>query len=215
MVQQKAGGGPIAVHLPHNEPYLGHPTLLEFDLAIPEAMRRNAQFAQQSFDPALSDLQQIATQLVPQAVSIALSIRELIRQGYLFSAALLLRPLIERVGMMEYLRQHPPAVEAWRGGWPREDQPCLQTLLEIVSQAEADKLEDLRIFKTLLHKLIHPDPAGALWNTMARSDGRLVSSSGKILKDAQFCDFVSVTACRYLQLAMHVAEQIFVPLPGK
>jgi hypothetical protein len=32
----------------------------------------------------------------PQGISLALSIRELIRQGYLFAALVLVRPLIER-----------------------------------------------------------------------------------------------------------------------
>src|ERR1700675_2797784 len=98
------------VFLPHNEPYLGHPTLLEFDQAIPPAMRTNARLAQGTFNRELSPVEQAAAHLVPHAVSIALGIRELIRQGYLFSAGLLLRPLIERVGTIEYLRVHPEAV---------------------------------------------------------------------------------------------------------
>jgi hypothetical protein len=121
------------VFLPHSEPYLGHPTLLEFDRAIPSAMKTHARLAQRTFHRTLSPVEQAAAQLVPQAVSIALSIRELIRQGYLFSAGLLLRPLIERVGTVEYLRVHPEAVAAWHSGWPRREQPCLQELLEAIS----------------------------------------------------------------------------------
>lgn len=197
------------VFLPHNEPYLGHPTLLEFDHAIPPAIQTHIRLSQSTFARDLSPLEQAAAQLIPQAVSIALSIRELIRQGYLFSAALLLRPLIERVGLVEYLRVRPEAVQSWRSGWPRRDQPSLQTLLETTSQIEAGSADDLRFFSNVLHKLIHPDPAGALWNMITREDGKPAFSSGKILDDPAFCDFVSVTGSRFLSLVTRIAEDIF------
>ena len=197
------------VFLPHNEPYLGEAALLEFDHAIPRAMRINTQLAQGTFDRELSPIQQAAAQLVPQAVSIALSVRELIRQGYLFSAALLLRPLIERVGLLEYLRLYPDAVQAWHDGWPRREQPSLQTLLETASQIETSSSDDLRYFANVLHKLVHPDPTGALWNMITRQDGKPAFSSGKILDDPTLCDFVSVTGSRFLSLTISIAEKIF------
>jgi hypothetical protein len=202
------------VFLPHNEPYLGHPTLLEFDQAIPAAMHAHTRLAQSTFHRQLSPVEQAAAQLVPQAVSIALSIRELIRQGYLFSAALLLRPLVERVGTVEYLRVNPDAVEAWHAGWPRKGQPCLQELLEATSQAEAANPDELRYFANVLHKLIHPDPTGGIWNMITRDDGRPAFSSGKILDDPQLCDFVSVTASRFLELVTRIATDIFEPKKG-
>jgi hypothetical protein len=198
------------VLFPSNEPYLGHPTLLEFDQAIPKAMQTHTRLAQSTFNRVLSPLEQAAAQLVPQAVSISLSVRELIRQGYLFSAALLLRPLIERVGTVEYLRQHPEAVDAWHSGWQRRNQPTLQTLLEITSQAKDRDSERLNFLSKILHKLIHPDPTGALWNMIHREDGKPAFSSGKILDDAELCDFVSVTASRFLVLVTRIAEEIFV-----
>jgi hypothetical protein len=202
------------VFLPHDEPYLGHPTLLEFDQAIPPAMKINVRLAQGTFDCQLSPVQQAAAQLIPQAVSIALSIREMIRQGYLFSAGLLLRPLIERVGTVEYLRIHPEAVQAWHAGWPRKEQPSLQELLEATSQAESADPAELKAFANVLHKLIHPDPTGGLWNMITHENGRPAFSSGKIFDDPQLCDFVSVTACRFLALAMCVAENTFEPVGG-
>jgi hypothetical protein len=198
--------------MPHNEPYLGHPTLLAFDQAIPPAMKINIRVAQGTFNRQLSPVQQAAAQLIPQAVSIALSVRELIRQGYLFSAALLLRPLVERVGTVEYLRVHPDAVEAWHAGWPRKEQPCLHELLEATSQVESADGGELKDFATMLHKLIHPDPTGGLWNMIIHENGRPAFSSGKILDDPQLCDFVSVTACRFLLLAIRIAEDLFQPV---
>lgn len=198
-----------AVFLPHNEPYLGHPTLLEFDQAIPPAMQINSRVAQNTFHRNLSPLQQAAVQLIPQSVSIALSIRELIRQGYLYSAALLLRPLIERVGLVEYLRIHPEAVRAWHDGWPRKNQPNFQTLLDAPSQIKEASKEDLKFFSKVMHKLIHPDPAGAFWNMITRENGEPAFSSGKVFENAELCDFVSLVASRFLKLVIRMATAIF------
>jgi hypothetical protein len=51
----------------------------------------------------LTDLQRAACQIVPQGINLALSIRELIRQGYLFAALVLVRPLIERAAIISYM----------------------------------------------------------------------------------------------------------------
>lgn len=197
------------VFLPHNEPYLGHPYVLEFDRAIPPAMRVNIRIAQGTFGRELSPLEQASVQLVPQAVSIALSIRELIRQGYLFSAALLLRPLIERVGLVKYLQMHPDAVQSWHSGWPRRDQPSFQVLLELITIIEGGSEDDLGDLSKALHKLIHPDPAGAFWNMISRDDGHPAFASGKMLTEPDFCGFVSVVGARCLKLVIILAEEIF------
>src|SRR5437588_243316 len=117
-----------SVYLPHNEPYLGRKSLLAFDLAIPRAMQVHAVIGPKTFSGKLSPLQRCATEIIPQGVSIALSIRELIRQAYLFSAAILMRPLVERTGLMQHLITYPEAVEAWYAGWPRTAQPAFATL---------------------------------------------------------------------------------------
>jgi hypothetical protein len=41
--------------------------------------------------------------LVPQTITLALSIRELLRQGYLFGAKVLVRPVTERAVTILYL----------------------------------------------------------------------------------------------------------------
>jgi hypothetical protein len=130
------------VYLPHDEPYLGQPHLLAFDKAIPDAMRTNIEVARRTFIKPLSPLQVAATEIIPQGTSIALSIRELIRQAYLYSAAILIRPLIERAGTIYYLRAHPAA--------PADIQEA---------------------FRTMLQKLVHSDPAGSVYNMFDRHDG--------------------------------------------
>jgi len=167
------------IYLPHNEPYLGSKSLLAFDLSIPRALQVHAAIGPMTFSGQLSPLQRCATEIIPQDVSIALSIRELIRQAYLFSAAILMRPLVERTGLMQYLVTYPQAVEAWHAGWPRKTQPAFDALFALVMpDASVEHREQIT---SLMHKLVHTDPKSALFNMFKRLDGSLAFASGKIL----------------------------------
>lgn len=200
-----------SVYLPHNEPYLGRARLLAFDLAIPEAMRTNTEVAQRTFGSALSPLQIAATEIIPQGVSIALSIRELIRQGYLYSATILVRPLVERTGTICYLRDNPDATEAWRNGWPRTAQPSFSDLLACLHPRSADSNQES--LKVMMHELVHSDPEGSAYNMFRRDDGALVFPSGKIVDQPAMCDFVSTAGCYYLKRLVQIAAAIFPPSP--
>ena len=89
---------PPAVFTPANEPYLGRQSVYHFDQVIVSCLEANARVAAYTHAHAhqLSDLQKAACQIIPQGINLALSIRELVRQGYLFAAVVLMRPLIER-----------------------------------------------------------------------------------------------------------------------
>jgi len=71
------------VFTPANEPYLGRPLLFHLDQLIISAMEQNAVTAPMSHDRVLTDHQEMACLVIAQALSITLSMRELIRQGYL------------------------------------------------------------------------------------------------------------------------------------
>ena len=141
---------PLAVYLPHNEPYLGRELVLEFDRSIPPALDVHMKVGRRTFLGSLSPLQVAATEIIPQGVSIALSIRELVRQGYLYSAAILIRPLVERTGTIQYLQQHQDAVELWRSGWPRHAQPTFQQLLDTLHPGR--EAADYDALRTLMNK---------------------------------------------------------------
>jgi len=64
---------------------------------------------------------QLACQVIPQSLSIMLSIRELIRQGYLFGAHVLVRALVERAAILLYLHLYPEEIERWNRGWHLDD----------------------------------------------------------------------------------------------
>ncbi|MDY7001904.1 MAG: hypothetical protein SVS15_09010, partial [Thermodesulfobacteriota bacterium] len=122
------------IFTPDNEPYLGRKLLYHFDQIICSAMEQNLEIAPTTHGMDLSDHQQMACQIISQALSIVLSIRELIRQGYLFGANVLLRALVERAAILLYLYHYPDKIECWNRGWHWGDAPSLSKMLEAINE---------------------------------------------------------------------------------
>ena len=199
-----------AVYLPHNEPYLGRQALLELDLEIPRAMKENTAVAKHTFEISKTPLQMAACELIPQTISIALSIRELLRQGYLFSAVILLRPMLERLALMVYLRDHPDIVTSWHAGWERKAQPSFDVLLEylVKSNDQTATNTERQQFSKMLHKVVHPDPAAAIWN-MTEREGAPAFASGKLINAPDTCDLCATFTKRCLSHIVSVDLAIF------
>jgi len=88
------------IFTPDDEPYLGRPSVFHFDKMISITMKESSRIAAVTRRGDLSELQLAASQIIPQGLNLALSVRELVRQGYLFPAAVLLRPLMERAAII-------------------------------------------------------------------------------------------------------------------
>lgn len=92
----------VSVFTPADEPYLGRQSVLALDEMIVqflEAQRRSLP----GREPTTSrPLQRAASELIPGASSVALSVRELVRQGYRLSALILTTPLMERAATISY-----------------------------------------------------------------------------------------------------------------
>ncbi|MDC5870533.1 DUF5677 domain-containing protein [Vibrio europaeus] len=105
-----------------NEPYKGRELLVRFDemlvmctdkvMLLPTISTNNADEIEN-----LSAPQKMAIQLVNQSLNLAFSIRELIRQGYLFGALTLERSFAERVVTLLYLKEKPDHIKLWEAGW--------------------------------------------------------------------------------------------------
>ena len=184
------------IFTPDNEPYLGRPLLVLFDRTITKSMAVHRQLGARTFETNLTAIQIAAVEIIPQGISIALSMRELIRQAYLFSAGILMRPLIERTGMIYHLHGNAAAIEAWNNGWPRKSQPTFDNLLDLVMGQGSD--EERAAARTVLHKLVHSDPRSASFNATVRSDGLLASASGKELNEPMKADTISALAANCL-----------------
>lgn len=193
----------VPIFTPDNEPYLGRQLLVLFDRTITKSMAVHRQLGVRTFATDLTAIQIAAVEIIPQGISIALSMRELIRQAYLFSAGILMRPLIERTGMIYHLHGNAAAIEAWNNGWPRKSQPTFDNLLDLVMGQGSD--EEREAAKTVLHKLVHSDPRSASFNATVRSDGLLASASGKELNEPMKADTISALATNCLDKLTNIS----------
>ena len=200
---------------PIQDPYLGRDALHGFDLMIVAAMDLNTKVAKSTHGRDLSRLQRAACQIIPNGFSIALSVRELVRTGYLFSAEILLRPLIERVAVLSYLMSAgDPALDLWERGWPHKSRPPLKTMLDTVKEYDDfEGPEDIRtLTKTMIEQfntVVHADPQGLNTNIGTPVAGNLGYLSGANLSDPLRCDRICHTIVIYMSLLMKRAIEIF------
>jgi hypothetical protein len=202
--------------LPDNDPYLGRELLYIFDLTIALRLDEHKQIASHTGGPGLSDLQRATIEIVPQAVSIALAIRELVRQANLFPAFVLLRPLIERTATVAWLRARPEAVAAWHHGRQpaRRRRPRLSQMLTTLHEWDQLSTKDpqkISEFSKLLHQIVHGDPSITHWNVVAESDGEFTHGMGKMLHRPGMCDFVCLVTLHYFSLVTKLAQEILLP----
>ena len=106
----------------------------------------------------------MACQVIPQAVSIALSIRELIRQGYLFGGHVLLRALVERAAILLYLNLFPMEIDRWKRGWEQNDAPSLAKMFDAIQAKQQSSAIRGRDLTAPMNSLLHSKPDSAPWN---------------------------------------------------
>lgn len=196
------------VYLPSNEPYLGRASVFLLDQTITTSLAGNNAVAHYTRTHQLSDLQSAACQIVPQGINLALTIRELVRQGYLFGATVLLRSLVERAAIISYLVKKPAAVQLWKDGWEHRERPSLLEMLETMGSGEVDR-QQLKLAAELLHHITHGDPVGSTYNLVELSDGGLGYSVGKALNEPKQCDFICEQALCYLIVLMGRTAESF------
>lgn len=203
---------PPSVYLPHNEPYLGRESLYVFDRLISLRLDEHSKIAPLTRGATLTDLQRATIVIVPQAVSVALAIRELIRQAYLFPALVLLRPLIERAAIVAWLRAHPGAVASWHAGWrSRPSLPQMLTTLLEWDRIGGQDPSQVKSFSKLLHQIVHGDPSITQLNIEHEPGSGFTHGMGKMLARPDLCDFVCLVTFHYFSLVTKLAQEILLP----
>jgi hypothetical protein len=203
---------------PIQDPYLGRQSLYLFDVLIPPAMALNQKVATWTHDVPLTRLQRAACQIIPNGFSLALSIRELIRTGYLFSAEILLRPLMERVAVISHLMCcGDDVLDLWEKGWPHKTRPALSLMLDSINDysdfeqgGEVNKFVDYAK-ETVKHfnSIIHADPVGLDTNIGLTPSGVVGYLSAANLNNPALCDHICHHSVIYLTLLMKRAVEAF------
>lgn len=192
---------------PENEPYLGRESLHAFDKLIVACLEVNSTIAPTSYCANLTALQKAATQIIPQGISLALSIRELIRQGYLFGAVVLIRPLVERAAILRYVAEHPDGLKLWEQGWRHRERPSLSTMLNAIGKQEFPDIgaELTRPYNSLTHG----DPGSSKWNLVELGEVGLGYSVSKMLNNPALCDNICAESATWLSIFMVAMLEIF------
>ena len=204
---------------PIQDPYLGRPALLGFDHLIVAAMALNTEVAKTTHGQSLTRLQRAACQIIPNGFSIALSIRELIRTGYLFSAEILLRPLIERVAVLSYLMTSgDSALDLWEQGWPHKTRPSVKMMLDAVAEYDEfpEDIDVRQLTKQMIDRfntVIHADPQGLDSNIGLTMGGQPGYLSGANLNDPKTCDLICHLTMIFMTFLMKRAVTIFPDVP--
>jgi len=185
------------VFTPTTEPYLGRELLFHFDKTISWCLEQNRAIAPKTHDLALTDHQKMACQVIPQAVSIALSIRELIRQGYLFGAHVLNRPLAERAAILLYLHKRPNEIDKWNRGWIHGDAPSLVRMFEALQEGSGVSIRGTDL-TSAMNSIMHGRADSAAWSTVTLPNGRLGHAPSKMLNRPELCDEVCANALPWL-----------------
>ncbi len=198
------------IYTPDNEPYLGRPLLQRLDELIVKTLEVNSYTARGTHGVALTDLQQMACVVIPQAVSLTLSIRELIRQGYLFGAHVLVRPLAERACILLYLHNYPADISKWKNGWLHREAPSLAQMFDAIQRAGSSKL-DLRgaDLTASMNSLVHGKPDSARWNQTGLSGEQAGHAPSKLLHRPDLSDEVSSDALAWLAVTLTMMISYF------
>lgn len=199
----------MAIFTPDDEPYLGRESVHVFDQVILDAMPLSNKIGSWTRGKELSPIQTAATELLPHGFSIALSIRELVRQAYLISAEILLRPLIERAAVISYLCETPSALSLWEAGWPHKSRPPLVKMLATMVDANQDNELLAKQFIHSFNAVIHADPSGARNQAVKLEDGSKGFTASKSLYETRKCDSICLCATTQLIVLKTRAIRVF------
>jgi len=192
---------------PANEPYLGRESLYNFDQVILSCLQANTELLSYNKKVTKNRIQKVATQIIPPGISIALSIRELVRQGYLFGAVILMRPLIERAAIISYLCDNPKEIDKWEAGWKYGKRPSLLKMLtKMGSQTD---ISGAKVVCETFNHIVHGDPEGATFDLIKNKEGELGYSISKSLNNPDLCDFICLQSYLYLIILMARMAECF------
>ncbi len=197
------------VYTPDNEPYLGRTSVFHLDTLIHTCLKLNADVAPLTYQGSKTTFQEAACHLIPQSISITLSIRELVRQGYLFGAVVLVRPLAERTVILYYLHKYPAKVDLWARGWQHTEAPSLATMIDQLGKGDA-RWQNLGATITRpLNSITHGKPDSARWSVIDIGEGRVAHGVSKLLDNPSLCDKVCDDTASWLLMIFVMMGIVF------
>lgn len=206
------------IFTPDNEPYLGLEELVALDRVIVAAVKELHRAKPLTSNKPLSTPQKAATLLIPSGYSLCLSVRELIRQGYLHGALTLLRPILERAITVKYLRLNTKSHPIWENGWKYKERPKLPEMIDKLFSDNLDnKLNQTladnnwTINKVLTSKgneMVHGGIEGLLMNVNDTEEG-MISNPSKVVDRPDLAKEAALECATWLIILMTESTATF------
>lgn len=206
------------IFTPDDEPYLGLPEVKALDDIIVAAMDEMKRAKPLTASKELTTHQKAAILIIPSGVSLCLSVRELIRQAYLHGALTLLRPVLERMITIQYLRLHPDALVIWENGWKYKERPKLH---EMTKNLFSDRMNE-ELKKTLsdnnwtVHQVLTSEGndmthggIDALLKNVNFTEQGTTSSPGKVLNRPDLAKKAALECATWLAILMTESSAAF------
>lgn len=196
------------IYTPANEPYLGRESVHTLDKLIVTGLEISTQTAKRTHEILKTDLQNAACQLIPQGLSLVLSVRELVRQGYLFGALVLLRPLAERAVTIHYLLTFPEALKIWSNGWKYHERPKLPVMIDKLGRDSGMGNIGQQLTNGM-NSITHGDPESSIFNMVDIGNGAMGYAVSKMLHNAPLCDKICSDTIGYIVMLISANSAIF------
>lgn len=163
--------------------------------------------------------------LLAPAYSIAISLKTLVFAGHFFSAEILHRSLLERVGVASFiLKEGDRGLRVWQRGWRKDDpeRPSIGRLLDCIPELEFESLPDAELtaaeYRKLtlarLHSVVHADPDGTLRGLEPNIDGDgFMLVSGPMLNNPTRFREIADNTTVFLAALFGVTQRAFPEAP--
>lgn len=199
-----------------NEPYRDLKVLHEVDKLLARSLERTGIAAEKAHSLELSALQQMASCVVPQAISLALSIRELIRQGYIFGAFVLIRPLAERAAILLYLQHAPADITKWQDGWHHGTAPSFTQMMDSFRPVEFQEANiRAKDITGAMNALVHGKPESAVFNLTAKPEEPGGHAWSRLLARPDLCETAALQLMSWLSVVDAMTFLYFSTEAGK
>jgi hypothetical protein len=132
-------------------------------------------------------------------LSLTFAIRALCATGYLFPAEVLLRPVIERIAVQNFLSEGgQAALQRWAAGEQCNTNELLRKVLR--NSNHRGVKEAVSVGLAWYHKHVHPDPLGATWHAERDEELGLTFSSAVNADSGARCDLICDHARTLLEI---------------
>ena len=189
-----------------DEPFACLELLGAFDQALEQALDIYTVLQPTVAEGPKTEAQHAAIALFPTGLSIAYSIRELLRQAFVGPARILVRPLFERTAALDYVVNNPEGGPVWARGWRSGDRPSLPKLMAAMSN-EDDRFDAIvnlvNDYNALVHvsredsrQFLAEDPAGQLGYSPTQTPREIASAENVSAAGTMAVTFLASNAKR-------------------